>query len=271
MDKGRTPYRGFTLIELLVVIAIIAILAAILFPVFARARERAKASACVSNLKQIGAAARMYADDNGGKVVPYATAIITPTGTVYGRFTKLIEPYTKNLEVFTCPSDHLKRHLLRTPGLEYPTTYGVNYYISREIGSYWIQQGLKSYGVLETFVRDPSATINVADCAGIEKETKDLPPDQWRERMGKAGLLDLYRLVLPFDPMWGTDIREVQYGWNRPDWNGNYIRPFPRHMGRSNCLFYDGHAASVPASQWDPEVTKWNTPQCLWDNPLVPR
>jgi prepilin-type N-terminal cleavage/methylation domain-containing protein len=61
---SRRSFAGFTLIELLVVIAIIAILAAVLFPVFAQARERAKSAACLSNLKQLGVAFRMYADDN---------------------------------------------------------------------------------------------------------------------------------------------------------------------------------------------------------------
>jgi prepilin-type N-terminal cleavage/methylation domain-containing protein len=63
-------WRGFTLIELLVVIAIIAILAAILFPVFARARERAKSTTCLNNLKQIGISMRLYADDNEGGFPP---------------------------------------------------------------------------------------------------------------------------------------------------------------------------------------------------------
>src|SRR6476659_6898905 len=87
---GR-KHRGFTLIELLVVIAIIAILAAILFPVFAQARERARSAACLSNLKQIGLAFAMYAQDydevavataiaNGGpSLLPY-TGVNVATG-----------------------------------------------------------------------------------------------------------------------------------------------------------------------------------------------
>src|SRR5690348_3498076 len=63
MYRGKTKPTGFTLIELLVVIAIIAILAAILFPVFAQAREKARQTACLSNLKQIGLGTMMYAED----------------------------------------------------------------------------------------------------------------------------------------------------------------------------------------------------------------
>ncbi|MBW3637626.1 MAG: DUF1559 domain-containing protein, partial [Armatimonadetes bacterium] len=72
--------RGFTLIELLVVIAIIAILAAILFPVFGRARENARRSSCTSNLKQLGLAVLQYVQDNDGIYPSHARATGTPVG-----------------------------------------------------------------------------------------------------------------------------------------------------------------------------------------------
>ncbi|MGE5532684.1 MAG: DUF1559 domain-containing protein [Bacteroidota bacterium] len=92
--------RGFTLIELLVVIAIIAILAAILFPVFAKAREKARQSSCLSNVKQLGLGILSYCQDYD-ELLP-RTAIAVAGGN-YGWET-LVYPYTKNDQIFTCPS-----------------------------------------------------------------------------------------------------------------------------------------------------------------------
>ena len=93
---------GFTLIELLVVIAIIAILAAILFPVFARAREKARQATCQSNLKQFGLAAIMYSQDYD-EVLPGHT--MNPNSTEgYPMWWDLFQPYIKNQQVGACPS-----------------------------------------------------------------------------------------------------------------------------------------------------------------------
>ena len=97
--------RAFTLIELLVVIAVIALLAAILFPVFARARENARRTSCLSNLKQIGLAVMQYVQDYdekypSGELTPFLGGYIGGTGWAGDLF-----PYTKSVQIFKCPSE----------------------------------------------------------------------------------------------------------------------------------------------------------------------
>lgn len=99
LHPTRTNKRGFTLIELLVVISIISILAAILFPVFARARENARKTACLSNAKQIGMGLMMYAQDYDEKLPLYYF-----TGGVSYAWHHPVVPYIKSEQVFICPS-----------------------------------------------------------------------------------------------------------------------------------------------------------------------
>jgi len=99
----RRSRWGFTLIELLVVIAIIAILAAILFPVFARARENARRASCQSNLKQIGLGVLMYAQDYDEKY-PFSDWWAPATPKPQG-WANRVQPYLKSIGVFGCPSD----------------------------------------------------------------------------------------------------------------------------------------------------------------------
>src|SRR4030088_3180573 len=103
---------GFTLIELLVVIAIIAILAAILFPVFAQAREKARGTSCLSNAKQLGTAFQMYLQDYDEKA-PARYAACPSTGPTDAAnipvvtqklWSGVIQPYVKNTQIFICPS-----------------------------------------------------------------------------------------------------------------------------------------------------------------------
>ena len=107
MFTGRHPSRaGFTLIELLVVIAIIAILAAILFPVFARAREQARRSVCLSNMKQIGLALGMYMQDYDQTFPPGGLKVWEVTKKTDRNLLAIqLQPYTKNDQIFRCPSD----------------------------------------------------------------------------------------------------------------------------------------------------------------------
>jgi len=102
----NAPSRtGFTLIELLVVIAIIAILASILFPVFARARENARRASCQSNLKQIALGVSMYKEDYDSKLPRnrFSATLVSPS-MPYG-WADMLQPYLKSTQIFQCPSE----------------------------------------------------------------------------------------------------------------------------------------------------------------------
>jgi len=139
MKPKFSQKHAFTLIELLVVIAIIAILAAILFPVFARARESARRASCLSNLKQIGLGIMMYVQDYDEK---YPAANITieqtpPNGYYWGSGTgwfwqQTIYPYTKDLNILRCPSATLQLSDAADGPRYYAYNYGANMMIMRD-------------------------------------------------------------------------------------------------------------------------------------------
>jgi prepilin-type N-terminal cleavage/methylation domain-containing protein/prepilin-type processing-associated H-X9-DG protein len=149
--------RGFTLIELLVVIAIIAILAAILFPVFAKAREKARQTSCLSNIKQLALAALMYTQDydetllRANNVVPVGSYMlpdgVTPSTTGNLLWTYQVLPYCKNVQMFNCPSS-----TFRWPPSTYTqnSCYGFN---DKTLG-----------GVALGSIISPAATIMFDDC-----------------------------------------------------------------------------------------------------------
>lgn len=135
--------RGFTLIELLVVIAIIAILAAILFPVFARAREKARQTSCLNNVKQLALAVMQYTQDYD-EVLPASYYPGNP-GTSNQWFEK-IQPYINNTQVQICPSART-----RNPG------YGWNY----DFIGYGSSTSIRVYALSD--IARPAETIMMAD------------------------------------------------------------------------------------------------------------
>jgi prepilin-type N-terminal cleavage/methylation domain-containing protein/prepilin-type processing-associated H-X9-DG protein len=191
--------RGFTLIELLVVIAIIAILAAILFPVFAHAREKARQTSCLSNLKQLATGMTMYAQDSDGLFPP---AVARPSRQMNNYYQMswmaLIEPYTKNRGIYVCPSsghtsqDYTKNNDLvqnygyaptnRVGGYDYAHAItgpfgtalweGIGGFYGYPIGGY--QEDAASYS--EAQIARPTDTVLLCDQAAFDWGVAGLPP-----------------------------------------------------------------------------------------------
>jgi len=165
---GKRRIKGFTLIELLVVIAIISILAAILFPVFARARENARRASCMSNLKQIALGMMQYTQDYDEHFPKYRVpAVSSNTAAVPYGWAESLQPYIKSIQVFQCPSETTAFDSTQLPGdsaSDY-TDYAYNlwiggYYISATSGG-----GLASIGLSQAALTSPSLTVLLTDYA----------------------------------------------------------------------------------------------------------
>ncbi|WP_309720791.1 prepilin-type N-terminal cleavage/methylation domain-containing protein [Armatimonas sp.] len=124
----RRGNAGFTLIELLVVIAIIAILAAILFPVFAQAREKARQTSCLSNLKQYALANLMYVQDYD-EAFPMSAYMNMTSGPCVATFYWAVAPYVKNNQITQCPSEKDAMNVQLLTGAPCPNTPPVNSYV----------------------------------------------------------------------------------------------------------------------------------------------
>jgi prepilin-type N-terminal cleavage/methylation domain-containing protein/prepilin-type processing-associated H-X9-DG protein len=177
MKSQRTLRNGFTLIELLVVIAIIAILAAILFPVFAQAREKARSISCLSNMKQLGTSEAMYLQDYDERYVIWR--YFQPNGDKM-TWVELLQPYSKNKQIWICPSDELAKPIQasQTVGGSSQNSYWLNAYITRWSGIVANDPRFDSISLPE--LRYPASTIVVTDGpANDGQHTWPGPPSEW--------------------------------------------------------------------------------------------
>lgn len=214
--------KGFTLIELLVVIAIIAILAAILFPVFARAREKARASACLSNCKQLATAVYNYMQDWDGGYPASATypAPAHLSGYGFSFWMGAIQPYVKTESIYKCPSAAFEKGWAPGPAVKI-ATYGINEYLNY-LGRYD-----QDFGT-ESDLPNPSATALIADSvAGSHFHDWDGPSK------GPDGV------VLP-DGMLRIKYANGSVG-------GGKLQS--RHEG-ANVVFADAHAGFIPLQKF---------------------
>jgi prepilin-type N-terminal cleavage/methylation domain-containing protein/prepilin-type processing-associated H-X9-DG protein len=292
----KRPSSGFTLIELLVVIAIIAILAAILFPVFAQAREQARKTSCLSNEKQLGLGCLMYSQDYDEVLVMgwngSAPGVLRDNGQQYRPWfpwTSAIQPYIKNLDVLLCP-DNPWNSIITNGGLnttarkQIYSPYGYNYgYLADFAGTDPAGDGYLWNPISQAGVNRAANTVMLVD--GMGPDWADPAHGTvWTQPIGPvveppdAGLSD----HVFFGPGWGNQ-SDYTATYDFPGYGGVSFRHsgsgFKANTlpdGGTNVCFCDGHAKFFKAgglaagtnyapNQPGSNVFQVNKSDYLWD------
>jgi prepilin-type N-terminal cleavage/methylation domain-containing protein len=250
--------RGFTLIELLVVIAIIAIIAAMIFPVFAKAREKARQTHCLSNARQLAMAVVMYADDYDDQVVPWVIgdfdASLPRPADRQVLWCGLLKPYVGNRQVFVCPSfseARAKELILRGWGV---------------VGPFEPQSSPLS------FEPDGAQYAIMYPSTGCGAGTRDCPRSSWPgSGFASSGSFVFRRLGEIKRPSETCIIGEswtlrTANGWV---WIGDPVCGWGSHFDGQNMVMMDGHAKFVSGNPlknvFQDSAGVWNATYFTWD------
>jgi len=254
--------RAFTLIELLVVIAIIAILAAILFPVFAQAREKAKATSCLSNAKQIGLGLHMYLQDYDEKFVATRWSDVTDACGVGGtaingsQWNVMIQPYIKNTQIFACPSDSTP------PGTGVSQSRKRSYVLTsgprdRLNGDCSAPGGIShtDWGAALAEINTPASMV-----ACYERwESGSNLDNPFSVHQDLSGTQDWCQYADPTGKSWLQYPRKSHWFDSSPNFD-------PQHVQRATLVFADGHAKQLKYEQ------TWSSgggPECTGSGPTL--
>jgi prepilin-type N-terminal cleavage/methylation domain-containing protein/prepilin-type processing-associated H-X9-DG protein len=217
--QSHSRRRAFTLIELLVVIAIIAILAAILFPVFAQAREAARKTQCLANLKQMGSAIQMYTQDYDERLPQGSRSI---NGQAW-RWMHQTHPYVKNAGIYKCPSSSIAPWDPNAYGNA--GTYGYNALFLNNLSLASVGKPAETLAILDTpggpsnsnrFRARPDVSTGANAWTGADWNVGSNPPAPWALTESRVAYL---------------------------------------HQGQANALFVDGHAKTTKRGEIDRTAT----------------